>query len=629
MEPAPPGVSAAQSPARQDHRDRIATMTALLTQPGTQRDAAAAATPPAAPAPDPARIHGLDGLRAVAVAAVLVFHLGRGWLPGGFLGVDLFFVISGFLITTLLLAELERSGRIAFGAFYLRRARRLLPALLLTLAGSLVLAATVARDVALQTAADVPAALLYVSNWWAISQEQSYFELVGRGNLLGHLWSLALEEQFYLLWPLLLGLIGLAAAGRTRIWVLGAAGAGALLSTVWMTVLAVRHGMPVPTDPTRVYFGTDTHAMSVLAGAALAAVWNVRRFRADLVPGARMVLLGAGASGLAVAGLLFAGASEWSGWLYRGGFLLVALVFALVLAAATHPASPLGPALDNPVLRWIGVRSYGIYLFHWPVFLVTRPGQDVPFAGLWWDAARVALVLALAEASYRWVETPIRRGRMPRPSARAGMLFVVASGVVVLLIASAPRPEETAAALRAGAQAGAAFDTGSDRAEVGGAGAAAPAAGAERTGLDWYGDSVALWSAQQLQATFPGVRLDAVENRAPTNIFAAVQQDDPQHDVVLHLGNAGPVAEQELRTTLDGLADNPRVVLVNSNADFTWSAQAGEVIAEVAVDYPNVRLVDWRAAAQGRTEWFVDGLHLTDAGRTALFTAVQEALDRP
>jgi peptidoglycan/LPS O-acetylase OafA/YrhL len=594
-------------------------MTALLDQPGTHREPSSAPRP-TAPGPASARIAGLDGLRAVAVAAVLVYHLGLGWLPGGFLGVDLFFVISGFLITTLLLAELERTGRIGFGAFYRRRARRLLPALLLTLAGALVLAATVARDVALQTAADVPAALLYVSNWWAIGQEQSYFEVLGRGNLLGHLWSLAVEEQFYLLWPLVLGAVALLAKGRLRRGVLLVAGAGAVASTVWMTVLAVRGGMPVPNDPTRLYFGTDTHAMSVLAGAALAAVWNVRRFRTALVPGARRVLLVAGILALAVSGLLFASVTEYSQWLYRGGFLVVALVFAVVVAAATHPASPLGPALDTPVLRWVGARSYGIYLFHWPVFLVSRPGQDVPFTGLWWDVVRVGIVLVLAQVSYRFVEMPIRRGTMPHPSKRAGMVFVVASAAVVLLIASAPRPAELAEQARAAATADAA--TPDDGAIID----PAPASSAD---LAWYGDSVSLWSAPALRAAFPGVRLDAVENRAPTNIFAAVARDEPTGDVVMHLGNAGPVAAAELRSTLDGLGDDQRVVLINSNADFAWSEQADAVIAEVAAQYPDVRLVDWAAQSADHPQWFVDGLHLTDAGRTALFDAVQEALSEP
>ncbi len=545
------------------------------------------------------------------MAAVLVYHLGLGWLPGGFLGVDLFFVISGFLITTLLLAEIERAGRIRYGQFYLRRAKRLLPALLLMLVGTLALAGVVARDVAHQTLLDLPGALFYISNWWALGQEQSYFDLIGRGNMLGHLWSLAVEEQFYLLWPVILGIIALVTHGRARFGVLVVAGIGALLSTAWMGVFAVQHEVPLGSDPTRVYFGTDTHAMSVLSGAALAAVWNVARFRTGVVPGARRVLAGAGVIGLALSALLMLTVTEYTSWLYRGGFLVTSAVFVLVVAAATHPASPLGPALDNPVMRWIGLRSYGIYLYHWPIFLVTRPGQDLPWDGLWLSAPRIALVLVVADLSYRYLEVPIRRGTFPtgwldRRAAAAALALACALGA---LVATAPRAAEVVQ-----------LQTFGQTADVADAAPAAPSV----TDISWYGDSVTLWSVEALRGEFPGVVVDAGLNRAPVNILSRVEPTTGV--VVIHLGNAGPVPAAQLEQVLADLAGAQRVVLINSNADFAWVPQANATIAEVAAGFDNVAVVDWAALSEGQAAWFEDGLHLTGAGKAAYAAAVRGAI---
>jgi len=588
------------------------------------------------------RIPGLDGLRALAVAAVVIYHLGAGWLPGGFLGVDLFFVISGFLITTLLLGEIESRGRVRYGQFYLRRARRLLPALFLVLAACLVLSATVARDVAHSTIRDVPGALAYVSNWWMLGQEQSYFDLIGRGNLLGHLWSLAVEEQFYLIWPLLLGALALLASwiGRpVRRVVLVAALVGAVASTAWMATLAFGLGIPLQADPTRVYVGTDAHAMSVLVGAALATVWNVRRFRTALAPGARAVLVAAGTVGLVLAGLLAVGVSEYSPWLYRGGFLLAAGVFALVVAAATHPGSPLGPALDNPPMRWIGQRSYGIYLWHWPIFLVTRPGIDVPWVGPGVEAARVGLVVLVAAASYRFVEVPVRRGDLGRwwrarrdaglglaPATRRGALALGGAVLAVVatagLLATAPSAQEVAAAQAQGGTTDV-VDSAAREAPV------VPTAGLTSADISWYGDSVTRWAVEALRRDLPAVRIDAGLNRSPGFIMNRATTDAAAgragRVVVMHLGNAGPISERALRDALTTLADRDRVVLVNSTARFAYVQPNNAVLARVAAGQPNVVVVDWRALSAGHPEWFTDGLHLTEAGKAEFAAAVHRA----
>ncbi|HEX5018900.1 MAG TPA: acyltransferase, partial [Actinomycetes bacterium] len=238
---------------------------------------------------------GLDGIRAVAVVAVLLFHLPARLLPGGFLGVDVFFVLSGFLITTLLLAELEATGRVRFGDFYRRRARRLLPALIAVLLVSTVLVLTVARDAASVFRQDAIAALTYTTNWWYIFDARTYFELLGRPPLLQHLWSLGIEEQFYLVWPTVCFLVW-------RRWRRRGVGivalTGAVVGTVWMTALGVTQGPLDPTNTARLYFGADTHAMTVLAGAALAVVWRPSRLPLRIPTSAQVSLIVAGAFSL-------------------------------------------------------------------------------------------------------------------------------------------------------------------------------------------------------------------------------------------------------------------------------------------------------------------------------------------
>ena len=349
---------------------------------------------------------GLDGLRALAVTGVVLYHAGVSWMPGGFLGVDVFFVLSGYLITSLLLAERRRKGRVGFKAFWLRRARRLLPAVLLVVFVCLLAASTIARDDLARTRGDAIASLVYLTNWHLIEASHSYFNAFGRPSLLQHLWSLAVEEQFYLFWPLVL-MGSLKLLGRRYTIVLTVLLALASTALMW--------GLYNPDrDPSRVYYGTDTRAATLLVGALLAFAWPLGGFGDEVSHRAARVLDGVGCVALLAVIALFVRTQDYDPWLYHGGFLLVALCTAVLVAVVVHPAASLGRALGSAPLRWIGMRSYGIYLWHWPVMMLSRPGIDVPWRGTFVILAQIAVTVGLAALSYRYVEMPVRSGSAQR-----------------------------------------------------------------------------------------------------------------------------------------------------------------------------------------------------------------------
>lgn len=391
-------------------------------------------------------------MRAIAVIAVVLFHSALGIAPGGFLGVEVFFVISGYIITRALLAERATNGRIALGAFWVRRARRLLPALFLLLFAVAAYTVIFESGEAAGLRRDTAAALAYVTNWDLIVAGETYFDSWERPSLLQHLWSLAVEEQFYIVWPLLMaGGLALLRNRLTLALILG----GAAASAIAMAAL-YEPGSAV----TRIYYGTDTRASGLLIGAALAFVWSARQ--SDGGTGLRAVagvwaLTLAGAVGLATLVGLTLLADGSTPFLYQGGFALVGVATAALIVAATHERSPLAEGLGTPVLRWVGVRSYGIYLWHWPVMVLTRPGVDVPLDGVPLFAMQVAITLALAEGSYRWVEKPIREGALGRlwkqlwegsatPQWRRGTLALAgtatAAGVAVVAIFMTLTPAE-------------------------------------------------------------------------------------------------------------------------------------------------------------------------------------------
>jgi peptidoglycan/LPS O-acetylase OafA/YrhL len=344
----------------------------------------------------------LDGIRALAIAGVLVYHAAPAVLPGGFLGVEVFFVLSGYLITAMLLAEWRRSAHVDLGRFWYRRARRLLPALFCLLLATVAATAAWQPDQLASLRGDLLPAIAYVANWHQVFEQRPYFETIGQPPLLQHLWSLAVEEQFYLVWPIVL-MVALRFVPRA--WLVVGLGIAAVASAIWMAYVA----QAVGDDPLRAYYGTDTRASGLLMGAALAVALSVD---AGLrVPGRVLQVVGI----VAVGALVCAGAllTESAGLLYRGGFLVVDVASVCLIVAMIHPqAGWQARALGSPPLRWLGERSYSAYLWHWPVLVLFA--TLLPLDG--WPGAVAALLAigVLAEASFRWVERPLRGGALER-----------------------------------------------------------------------------------------------------------------------------------------------------------------------------------------------------------------------
>ena len=592
---------------------------------------------------------GLDGVRALAVLGVLLYHGDLTWMKGGFLGVDVFFVLSGFLITTLIVEEYNRSGRIDFKRFYIARARRLLPPLLLMLVVVGMLAAFIYRDSAASFRADAIASLFYVTNWWYIFSDASYFEAIGRPPFLQHLWSLAVEEQFYLLWPALV-LILLRWRGRRGVFYVAII--GALASTAWMAFLAITNGYPQEADPSRAYFGSDSHIMGLLLGAALAMVWRPGRLSTRLTAGAKAVVTAVGFLALLVVLYFFWQVGEYSNFLYRGGFLALSGVVCVLIAAASHPGAPFGKMLGSQPWRYIGQRSYGLYLYHWPIYVITRPDLDIPLDGPALLALRLGLTFLVAELSYRYVEIPIRRGaigafmtrwREAEPDERAylGRRILASSGVAIaalgLMGAGLATAKPADQAIPADVAAAIGIDDGGPSEILIDEPATTPSGGATPSpdpaasegpstpsadglptnsngALTAIGDSVMLGVASQLMEKIDGSKVDAEVSRQASGVLERVQKLSKKGllapTVVIHTGTNGIVTEDQLREMLDILSDRERVVIVNTNVPRPWMEPNNELIAKVVPDYPNAVIADWYSVSADNPEYFVsDGTH--------------------
>ncbi len=615
----------------------------------------------------------LDGLRAISVVAVILYHAGMKWMPGGFLGVEVFFVVSGFLITTLLLEERAHAGAVDMRHFWVRRGRRLLPALYLLLAVVSGAALLVYRDAAGRMGGDVLAALFYVSNWWQIFLDESYFVQSGRPPLLMHLWSLAVEEQFYLIFPPLF-VLGLAKLGRarTRTIVLVVA----LASALEMALL-----FDEGADTSRIYYGTDTRAAGLLIGVLLAMVWTPWTSNRTAARRAGPTLDVIGGLGLVIIGWFLLRVNAYDPFIYRGGFLLLDIVCIAVIAVLVHPAARLSSVLGWAPLVWIGVRSYALYLWHWPIFQVTRPDQDVPLSGFPLFVFRMVLTFAAAELSFRYVETPLRNGVLGawwsdlrtsagerrqalirRGMAVGGVFTVLLIMLTIGLYGATHSPEREQLAM-AGLEDAAGFDEGiaepgddpdapvtTDTTTTTTTTTVAPTtvttpdggtdttttttttttAPAQQTDAVAVGDSVMLGAQSALSSAMPGIRVDAKVGRQFDSVLSVVgwyaSEGLIPGTLVVHAGTNGTFTDGDLDRLME-IAGDRKVLLVNARVARPWQDLVNQRLAAAAERHPNAVLVDWHGLASSHPEWFAnDGAHLKTSGAAAYAELIRSNL---
>ena len=571
-------------------------------------------------------IPAIDGLRALAVIAVMFYHLGFSWIPGGFLGVDLFFVISGYVITRLLLDSIAQSGGLDLRGFYIARARRLLPALLFTVVTTTIAIGIWAPDTIKRFVTDMPFALTGTMNWWLVAREQDYFESIGRPPLLQHTWSLAVEAQFYLVWPLILYFI-LKKLGKNRIPF--AALLIAAASGITLLIVSLSLDASSSSDVSHIYFGTDTHSIGLFLGAALAVSWIPQNFTTTLTKQAQNFIDGVGVFGFIGILATFLFIDESDPTLYKIAFPLAAIFGAAIIMSVVHPASRFAPVLENPVLLWIGQRSYAIYLWHWIIFQVTRPTVDL--AGQTWAlySLRILIVFALADISLRYVEIPIRRGalkywlkglkyRTKKERSRQTRFFI-SIFVLVLALSSVV----SVRAISIGNEQRVAIEESLNSSEV-----TAPNPSSE--GIWLTGDSVILGIRTSLNEVAPVSLINARIGRQAPELLDVMKRDIAQagdSPVIFNLGNNGLLQEEVVREIFELVKSQSSIIVVNTAVPRPWRDSNNSLLSQVASQYSNVRVIDWNSISEGRPEYFApDGVHLVPAGVEAYVSEIKKYL---
>ena len=575
-------------------------------------------------------IPAIDGLRAIAVIAVMLYHLGISWIPGGFLGVDLFFVISGYVITRLLLDSIQERGGLDLRDFYMARIRRLLPPLVFMIVVTSIVVGLWAPDTSRKFLSDAPFSLFGGMNWWLVFNHQDYFETSGRPPLLQHTWSLAVEAQFYLLWPLILLLV-LKNLGKRVIP--AAALTIAAISGITLMLVSFQIDAASSSKVSHVYFGTDTHSIGLFLGAALAVSWIPQNFNLQVTRRAQDFIDGIGVFGFIGILATFALIDESKPTLYRIAFPLAGIFGTAILISIVHPASRFAPLLRNKVLLWIGERSYAIYLWHWVIFQISRPQVDLDGENWALFLLRILLVLAMADISLRLVELPIRSGAVAywfggmkyrTKAVRRKQKVAVALITSILLLTSATVSVSAIVATDKKNEELIQLLKDADKPVV------IPIKDATSPGLWVTGDSVILGIRHELEKNHPIALINARVGRQAPELLEVMLRDGPlvlKSPVVFNIGNNNALTRAQVIAVFEAVKAAPQRIVVNTAVPRPWREANNALVNEIGATYPNTVIVRWDQISEGHPEYFApDGVHLVPAGARAYVAAIASYL---
>ena len=582
-------------------------------------------------------VPALDGMRALAVLAVIAYHMKMDWAPGGLLGVTMFFVLSGYLITGLLLKEGTETGTISLSNFWLRRVRRIIPAVVFAVLGTAFLCTIFNHALLTKLRPDVLPTLLFFNNWWQIFHNVSYFEALGQPSPVTHCWSLSIEEQFYLIWPVVL--IICMKAGVNRSTMVKGTAVLAVLSALEMAIL-----FDPAQDPSRVYYGTDTRAFSLLIGALLAFVWPFQDLTEKagdrMTPTGRLVFNIVGVAAIVGLLVMVAVTNGFAPFIYRGGLVLCSVLTAVAIAVLVHPISWISKVFQLKPFVWVGKCSYSMYLWHYPIILLMTPGNLVGDAPLWLRLIQLVVIFAASAFSYYVVEDPIRHGAIGRfiGSLRAGeftlvewardRIVPVALGAVFLLvcIGGLILVPDTSAVQNVEVMQGGSGDGSGDAAEGEGEGSKGSVTAADVVenayDLLLLGDSVpaGVEGYGVFYNYFPYGHIDATVGRQfydGPSLYAEYNDAGQVGDVVvIALGTNGFVQDSECDALMDEIGSDKHVWLVNTRSQTEYMEESNAAIQRCVDKYDNVQLIDWyNVSAQHGAEIFDgDGTHLTPEG---------------
>jgi len=572
-------------------------------------------------------IPAIDGLRAVAVIAVMLYHLGFTWIPGGFLGVDLFFVISGYVITRLLLDSIQRSGGLDLRAFYKARIRRLFPPLVFMIFVTIIYISIWAPETMRRFVSDSPFALFGGMNWWLVFRHTDYFDTISRPPLLQHTWSLGVEAQFYLIWPLILLLV-LRQFGKAKIP--GAALFIAAISGIALLLVSFEVDAANASQVSHVYFGTDTHSIGLFLGAALAVSWVPQNLQEQVNRRAQDFIDGIGVIGFV--GLLgtFLLVNENDPTLYKLAFPLAGLFGCAILTSIVHPASRFAPMLSSKVAVWIGERSYAIYLWHWVVFQVTRPAVDLEGSPWALYALRILVVFALADISLRLVELPVRSGLVEywfkgmkyrtKNIQRRQKITLVASILLLILGTSY---------ISANAISQSDKEMAIIKQQLKQPTQPTNPTFTQQGGLWVTGDSVILGIHYELDARSHIAIINARVGRQAPELIEVMRADKAnalESTVIFNLGNNNKLTSDQVLAIFEEVKNQPRIIVVNTAVPRGWRDENNALIAQYAALY-GATVIDWAAISAGHPEYFApDGVHLVPAGVRAYVDAITATL---